>query len=232
MADTQLIDRDLLLSEKSNNGSIETNFSMPFITSYSHQHYVIKKFVHKHWHILKNYHDLGKTLPDLPQVVFRGVSSLRDMVAPNVCDPQNTKLMFFQNMTGFYKCKKCSVCSVNGISGKKTTQFSSHSIAQVFQIRTFITCSTPKMVYLLICPSNLFGLQYIGRTIRPLQVRPNEHIGNIRRGFKGHLVSRHYLEVHNKNPSGTCFLATDKLKLHWKGGSRRREISKLEMSWS
>lgn len=140
-----MMDRDLLLSEKPKCDGGESNFSMPFITSYSHQHYLIKKFMRKHCHILKNNKILGKALPDEPQVMFRDVLSLRDMVAPNVCDPPNTKLMFFQNMTGFYKCKNCSVCSVNGISNKKLLNVA--LLVQLrFQIKTFITCSTPNVV--------------------------------------------------------------------------------------
>lgn len=81
-------------------------------------------------------------------------------------------------------------------------------------------------------PFNLsIRITVIERTVRPLQVRLNEHIGNIRRGFRGHPVYRNYLEVHNMDPRGMSFLAIDKLKSHWRGGPKRRAIYKLEMSW-
>lgn len=78
------------------------------------------------------------------------------------------------------------------------------------------------------CPG---GLQYVGRTKRPLQVRLNEHINNTRRSFTKHSVSKHYLTVHNRNPSNTIFLGFDKYRPHWRGSCLVRSISKLEMSW-
>lgn len=93
---------------------------------------------------------------------------------------------------------------------------------------TLLTCSTLGVVYLLQCPC---GLQYIGRTKRPLQVRLNEHITNIKSGFTNHSVSKHYLLVHNKDPSNTLFLGIDRFSPNWRGSSLVREISKLKMSW-
>lgn len=71
LSEVQELDRDQLLVEKPKMTNKETNFSWSFITGYSYQHYMIKKLLNKHWHILKKYHILGSTLPDRPQVVFR-----------------------------------------------------------------------------------------------------------------------------------------------------------------
>lgn len=204
------------------------NFSCPFITGYSHQHFSIKKLLSKHWHIVKNDGILGPVLPDRPQVVFRGVPSIKSFVGPSVCDPPTTKPMFFQNLVGYYRCKSCAVCSINAVKDRKVSHFHSTSTSHDFPIKYFITCSTVNVVYLLTCPC---GLQYVGRTVRPLQVWLNEHIGNIRRGFKGHPVSKHYLDVHWQNPKGTSFVGIDRLKLPWRGGPEWRAISKLEMEW-
>lgn len=95
-------------------------------------------------------------------------------------------------------------------------------------IKPFITCSTLGVVYLLQYPC---GLQYIGRTKRPLQDRLNEHITNIKSGFKNHSVSKHYLLVHKRDPSNTLFLGIDKFTPNWRWSSLVREISKLERSW-
>lgn len=96
------------------------------------------------------------------------------------------------------------------------------------QLQPFITCSTEGVVYLLQCPC---GLQYVGRTKRSLSVRLNEHVTNILTGFLKHPVSRHYLEVHNRNPAKTIFLGIDRYTPHWRGGSLVRRISRLEMAW-
>lgn len=91
LSKVQELDREQFMVEKPKMTNEETNFSWPFITGYSHQHYMIKKLVCKHWHILKNDHILGSTLPDRPQVVFRGVPSLKDTLAPGFCDPPTIK---------------------------------------------------------------------------------------------------------------------------------------------
>ena len=78
------------------------------------------------------------------------------------------------------------------------------------------------------CPC---GLQYVGRTKRPLHVRLNEHIANIRNGFEEHSVSKHYLLVHNCNPKDTVFLGIDKFTAHWRGSDLVRSISRSEMAW-
>lgn len=61
-------------------------------------------------------------------------------------------------------------------------------------------------------------------------VRLNEHVTNIINGFPKHPVSRHYLEIHNKNPDKTIFLGIDKFTCPWRSGSLVRGISRLEMA--
>lgn len=74
-------------------------------------------------------------------------------------------------------------------------------------------------------------LQYVGRTMRAMNVRVNEHLTNIRKGFLKHTVSRHYLEHHNKYPVGTTIIAIDRFTPHWRGSFTKREISRLETRW-
>lgn len=80
----------------------------------------------------------------------------------------------------------------------------------------------------LCCPC---GFQYVGRIMWALQVWLGEHIGNMRRGFRGHSVSKQFAEKHKRDSTGTIFLGIDKLIPHWKGGSIKLEITKLEMKW-
>ncbi|CAH2324716.1 Hypothetical predicted protein, partial [Pelobates cultripes] len=68
-----------------------------------------------------------------------------------------------------------------------------------FIIKDFITCFSKNVIYFLRCPC---GLQYVGRTIRPLHKRIYEHVNNITRGYEQHSVSAHFKKYHNKDPSG------------------------------
>lgn len=66
--------------------------AIPFITTFSTQHQLIKKIIRKHWHQLGNDRIIQTFLPVNPQVIFRGVPSLRDRVAPNVVDPPTKRI--------------------------------------------------------------------------------------------------------------------------------------------
>ena len=200
----------------------------PFITSYSIQHGSVKQLINKHWHLVKNDPVLKELLPERSRVIFKGAPSLRNRIAPNILNPPCSVPNFLEQLTGFYQCRRCRVCSNNSCRIRRTTMFESTATGKEHCIKPFITCGTTGVVYLLQCPC---GLQYVGRTKRPLRVRLNEHITNILTGFKNHSVSKHYLLKHNKDPSNTLFLGIDKFKPNWRGSSLVREISKLEMAW-
>lgn len=220
------LDRRTLLNHKVPN--MDRAPSVPFITTYSLQHRNVARLVKKYWHVLQNDHVLGTILPAKPQMVYKGAPSLRGRVAPNILDPPPIKRGFFEYMTGFYQCRKCRICSLSGCMHRRTHKFISTSTSVEFEIKSFITCSTERVVYLLQCPC---GLQYVGRTKRPLSVRLNEHVTNILAGFPKHPVSRHYLETHNRDPRKTIFLGIDRYTIPWRGGSLLRGISRLEMAW-
>lgn len=74
----------------------------------------------------------------------------------------------------------------------------------------------------------LCGKQYVGSTMRILHVCLNEHLGNIKRGFSGHKLSKPYAKYHNRNPEGTLFLTIEKYVPHWRGSHIRRDICSLE----
>lgn len=172
---------------------------------------------------------LKRVIPDKPQVIFKGAPSLRNRLAPNALDPPVRGIQgLFDNLKGYYKCGRCRVCRLNSVPSRRTLKFTSSSTQEEHDIKPFITCATEGVVYLLQCPC---GLQYVGRTRRPLSVRLNEHITNIINGFPKHSVSKHYLVSHNKDPSKTLFLGIDRYRPHWRGSSLTRSISKLEMLW-
>lgn len=143
-------------------------------------------------------------------------------------NPICSKSTFFQELKGYYPCRKCSVCQVNCIKERRVCEFQSNIASTRYRIDSFITCSSKNVVYLLECSC---GLQYVGRTIRTLQVRVNGHLGNIRRGFPGHSASKHFVRAHDKNPSGLRILGIDKYIPHWRGSNIQREISRLETRW-
>lgn len=79
--------------------------------------------------------------------------------------------------------------------------------------------------------SVLTTLQYVGRTTRALNIRIGEHIGNIKRGFIGHSVSKHFRLCHNQNSSLLQVIAIEKYVPHWGGDNLKRNISRRGTKW-
>lgn len=160
----RLMDRAELLKVRPPLQEGGDKIGVPFITNFSNQHHSIKHIVNKHWHILGNDRLLKTILPPKPQVVFRGVPSLRDKLAPNIIDPPTNIPHFFGEFTSYYQCRRCQVCSLNGCKARRSTSFTSSVTSKEFKIEPLITCSSERVVYLLQCPC---GLQYVGRATAP-----------------------------------------------------------------
>ena len=95
-------------------------------------------------------------------------------------------------------------------------------------IKDFIGCHTEGVVYVLQCSCNL---QYVGRTKRALKVRVSEHVENIIKGFPKHSVSRHFDQVHNRDPTQLQFWGVEKYNPSWRGSHKIRTISQKESKW-
>lgn len=131
-------------------------------------------------------------------------------------------------MKGYYPCKKCSIFQINKLNNRKVTTFQCTAALRSYYIKSCTTCSAYNVVYLLQRPCHL---QYVGWTTRPLLVHLHEHVGNIKRGYTGHSVSKQYSRVHVINLAGTLFFAIDKCIPQLRGSSIKREISKVKIKW-
>lgn len=54
-------------------------------------------------------------------------------------------------------------------------------------------------------------------------------LGNTSTLEKG--LSRHFKEVHHRDPTGLIFYGIDKLKGHWQGDNKRIKVSQNEARW-
>ena len=221
-----LIERDSLLQDKEPRPN-DDSYKFSMLTSYSNQHRDVQNIINKHWDILKSDKVLGPSLPEQAKVIFRGAPTLRNSIAPNVVDPPE-RPVFFQDMKGYYPCKKCRVCQFNTNGRTKSLEFGSTSTGRQYPIKVFCTCATTHVVYLVTCPC---GKQYVGRTIRAFSVRVGEHVTKIIGGSTKHTVPRHYRECHARNPKGSQFLIIDKYVAPWRGGAKTRGVSRLEAYW-
>lgn len=128
----------------------------------------------------------------------------------------------------FYRCQKCLSCRVSKKQPRKKELFRSRTNNKEYQIRELITCNSTHVPYVIVCPCRL---QYVGTTTRPLYVRIREHINNIRKRFPKHNLSRHFQEVHQRDPTGLFFYGIDLIKDHWRGDNKRICVSQNEIEW-
>ncbi|MEE6523917.1 hypothetical protein FKM82_023041 [Ascaphus truei] len=120
------------------------------------------------------------------------------------------------------------MCTACNFRSKVTNNFTSYTTKKVYNIKQHLNCRTNFVIYLIECSC---GLQYVGKTIRPLKIRILEHIGNIRRKLTTHSVSNHFLLKHNSDPIGLTFKAIEQVMPHWRGGNRHSALIKRESFW-
>lgn len=111
---------------------------------------------------------------------------------------------------------------------KKRKDFIASATNRKYEIKQLITCNTEGVVYMMECGC---GLQYVGRTSRPLHVRIGEHVNNIKKGLVTHNVSKHFRLFHKRNPAKFKFWGIEKVTNHWREGNYIRKLSKRESFW-
>lgn len=202
--------------------------SLLLVTNYNAQAGLIKKILRKHWDVLHLDPTLRSFLPQEPRIVFRRAQNLRDQLTRSYINPPKKKKGTIDDSKGFHQCGKCMGCRTSEHKKKKRTQFCSNITGKEYEVKSFITCQSKGVVYLIQCPC---GLQYIGRTVRTLAVRIREHVYNIKKGIVTHNLSAHYKAVHNSNPSSISFMGIEQVTEDWRGTNLVREISKRETYW-
>ncbi|XP_075709805.1 uncharacterized protein LOC142743193 [Rhinoderma darwinii] len=173
------------------------DYKYNFITTFNAGSKFIRSILGKHWHILCNDPVLKGLLPPLPKVTFRRSRTLKNLLAPSKL--HNKGIPSFSALQppllGSFRCgqPRCMCCS--SIT-HKMTNFTSTVTSESFDIKSFLTCVSEYVIYLLQCTCKL---QYIGRTTQTLRKRINNHRSNVSRGFAKQSVSRHCLYKHNCN---------------------------------
>lgn len=132
---------------------------------------------------------LKNSLPNKPKIIFKRAKCVKNIIAPSKLRPVTNisatrTLSLLPPIKGTFRCgnSRCKICShikhglkqCEGLEGK------------FYSIDSFISCSTPFMVYGLSCPC---GKLYVVSTIRPLRERFGEHRNNVKKCFPNHCVS-------------------------------------------
>lgn len=150
-----------------------------FCTKCNNKVPTIQRIFKKNWKILESDLFLKTCLSSHPNLVFRRPKDLRSIIAPSRVKKSKNRglnnlwtIIFDQK--GSYRCgsANCGNCAhlchrkkdVIGVNGR------------CHEIKQFISCGTPYVIYGLICSC---GLMYVGRTSRQIRTRMNEHRSSI-----------------------------------------------------
>ena len=117
----------------------------------------------------------------------------------NINSPKHHSSNFSLSLNGrvFYTFKKCgkSSCKVKCVDNELILP--SNNFRCTVNSRNFVVltdsnldCTTSNVVYLVTC--RVCGIQYVGETSRPANVRWNEHLYKIRKGDKSQLIYSHF----------------------------------------
>ena len=122
-------------------------------------------------------------MPRPPRVSYSKTSSLGDIILRSKLPPPSFRQDRRQASTGFKKCGQRSDCSVCPHSVNTSTHTCNYT-GETYNINSYITCTTPGVVYSLECVkgsgvcARLKGPQYVGVTQRQAKVRFSEHLGS------------------------------------------------------
>lgn len=222
------LSRDNLLKDRVQTTEEDVNDGISMVLNYSLQNNEVQKIIRKYWNVLKQDVHLKEILPEKPKIIFKRAPNLRDRLVHNVVEPPLQKPSMFWDLKGFYGCGRCYSCVRVPGNNRRLKEFTNPRNNHSYTIRDFISCDTIGVVYALKCPCNYI---YVGRTIRALKDRLEEHVRNICKGSDKLHLYIHFKRVHNQSTLGMKFWGIEVPKRHWRGSNFVREISKRESWW-
>lgn len=152
---------------------------------FSPRAYQIKRVIERHWHLVADVP--GCKLP--PRIGFRRSCTLRNQLIKTDLVRQHVKTSSLP--LGHHKCGHCKVCKM----AWEGNTIQVHDIQ--ITLKTFTTCATEGTVYLWRCPCPKY---YVGKTLRCLRTRMQEHMSRIcLKNLEAPLVEHYELQHHRED---------------------------------
>lgn len=146
----------------------------------------VAKIVRTHWNVMiEQSNILKRVFPRPPMIAYRRAKSLKDIL---IRAKVSTKRKSSRLKNGYTPCKRACMCC--WISQKATTH-KCYRTKKVWNINAPINCTTPDVVYKLLCRKCPPWL-YIGETGRRFCDRVQDHRGYITRKELDHPIGHHF----------------------------------------
>uniref|UniRef100_A0A803TWT5 Reverse transcriptase domain-containing protein n=1 Tax=Anolis carolinensis TaxID=28377 RepID=A0A803TWT5_ANOCA len=175
----------------------------------------IHKILKKHWHLIRD-------IPGckyLPMIANNRSRNLKDML---ISSDLTTSTIKKSNLRGHSNCGHCQCCT----QSLRTKHFLHPTLKIHIQLRSFTTCITDQVIYVIQCPC---GLLYVGMTSRSLKIRILEHRSRIKNKSSESTLYSHFLEKAHSYTSFTfCALEKITIKPH---GDVKRVLLQREAFW-
>ena len=194
-----------------------------FITTFNKHSGALRNILRKHWNVLSCETSLNDALSSTPKITYKRPRNLKDRLCANV-DLQEKPLGTIINLVGFYPCKSCKACK-NSVQIQK---YKNNRNGQVSVINKFLSCSSDYVVYVLICPCQLW---YVGSTKHQARRRILEHRRAITNNDAQYPVARHFALHHNSDSAQLKYFILDRVEPLSRGGDRLLTLRQLESKY-
>lgn len=149
--------------------------------------------------------------------VAKRALTLGNILSLSLVVSQTTPKPTWLKYTGCYRCAHTTCICCRYIQTSNT--FVSAVTKTTYSIKQYINCASSNVVYLFTFKS--CGLQYTGSTTCSLKTRIRRHLSDINAQFVSNIsaVSRHIIEVHNRDPSCLFVQAIEKVGTSVRSGN-------------
>ncbi|MCP3665215.1 MAG: GIY-YIG nuclease family protein, partial [Gammaproteobacteria bacterium] len=159
----------------------------------------ISRILQRHYHILQQSETVKAIFPSIPRVVYSTAPSLRKHLVRAqlpTSEYQSHSKGSSRPCLRTGKGRPCSLCNRMPVTEKIVSNHTGYG----HYVKGSISCKTSNVIYALVCKA--CGVQYVGQTSTPLNIRVNNHLALIRRNNTDSsepcgLVVKHFNEVHS-----------------------------------
>lgn len=179
----------------------------------------VRSILSDHWHILTRSDTPKAIVGDRMSMVAKRARNLKDDLVESEfkCPISRNWLTDLPMVKGMHPCGHCGICKFV----ERTTIFHDSESINEYTFKSFINCSTSRVLYILECPCHKL---YVGKTKHQLQVRFAEHLKSIRLKEKTR-IAQHFLKFHQWSVSGLSVKGFFALNL----SDRRRDYDTVLM---
>ncbi|XP_043913225.1 uncharacterized protein LOC122789856 [Protopterus annectens] len=194
--------------------SVECDFSLSFITTFSKNSKEILAIIRKNWHFISSNALLADKLGSKPRFIFKRSNNLKELLQRDV--PQNT----FHKKRGMFKCSFCKFCNRVRIGETFVVR------DKKYHIRFTLNCESKSIIYIAMC--DCCQAFYIGKTDRRVRDQMYEHMYAIRNDKSDNALAKHI----GLNPGHSFqFMAIDQVPLKIRGGPFSLILENRELEW-